>query len=224
MFKKRFVTFCCTLAGAAAALMLTGCAGMDSGKAEAIMSAVQDVQDAANHTMTVLTKGAAPAEEAEIITADAADTEETADSSDEQVTRGWYDYGYDYYGSLGYDTDGIVDFYLNNNSDYEIVYAYICPENYPDVAVDILPSTLGPGRSYEYRRLINSYYWDEGDWRIYLVDADGDTSAIYDVFNPWSLAYINVDWDPYAGGYICEFGYYETDQQGYYYYLEPGVG
>ncbi len=214
MFKKRFVTFCCALAGAAAACMLTGCAGIDSAQVEAIMQAVQDVNEAANNTMAAFSQGAVQTEEAGAATADASEAE---------VTRGM-GFGYGSYGALGYDTDGYVDFDINNFSDYEIVFAYISPENYPDAEVDILPRTLPAGHSYNYRRKINSYYWDEADWRIFLIDSDNDTSQIYDVFNPWNLANINVYWDSYEGGYVCEFGYYEVDQQGYYYYSEPGVG
>ncbi|MCR4655301.1 MAG: hypothetical protein K5770_03615 [Lachnospiraceae bacterium] len=218
MFRKKFVTLCCALAGTAAAFMLSGCAGIDSAQVEAITKAAQDVNIAANNTIAAFTQGTVQTQAEDIMTADAEDV------SGEQVTRGYMGLGYGSYESLGYDTDGIVDFYINNYSDYEIVYAYIYPENYPDVEVDILPGTLPSGRSYNYRRTINSYYWDEGNWRIYLVDSDGDTSIIDDVFNPWSLADINVYWDPYGGGYTCEFGYYEIDQQGYYHYFAPGAG
>ncbi len=62
MFRKKCVTLCFALAGAAA-LALGGCAGVDSGQAAAIMSAIQDVNDAAANTVATLTYGAAPVQD-----------------------------------------------------------------------------------------------------------------------------------------------------------------
>ncbi len=138
--------------------------------------------------------------------------ESSAETGADGVARGWYG-GEDYYeGSpadfTGYDTGGFVDFTIFNNSQFEIVFAYMGPAELSfEEDVDILSRTLPGGEAYNFSTTIKEEYWDFSDWRIYFTDSDGDTSQVYDMFNPWNLSYMDVYWDTDSAGYVCSFTY-----------------
>ena len=102
-----------------------------------------------------------------------------------------------------------MNFTIFNNSDFEIVFAHMGPSTLSsEDDTDILPSTLPGGESYTFEAKISEDYWDYTEWTIYFTDSDGDTSQVYDTFNPWNLSYVDVDWDSENAGYVCSFQYY----------------
>lgn len=44
-------------------------------------------------------------------------------------------------------------------------------------------------------------------WTIYITDVDGDTSSIYEEFNPWEVSYVDIKWDSNSSSYYCDFVY-----------------
>ncbi|MPN21993.1 hypothetical protein SDC9_169376 [bioreactor metagenome] len=99
-------------------------------------------------------------------------------------------------------------FTIYNASDYNIYSIYMAPAYTDGDGVDILPSTLSAGASYEFTAsVVGTDYEGITEWTLYVVDEVGDSSASYDVFDPWNLAYVNVTWDGTSNGYVCEFVY-----------------
>ncbi|MDL2219718.1 hypothetical protein LJC04_05245, partial [Ruminococcaceae bacterium OttesenSCG-928-O06] len=72
---------------------------------------------------------------------------------------------------------------------------------------DLLPIILEAGESYNAVGQVSRGDWDATDWTLYITDVDGDTSASFEVFNPWELSYVDIQWDSSAGGYVCTFVY-----------------
>jgi len=99
-------------------------------------------------------------------------------------------------------------FTIYNESSYRIYAIYIEPaysDRGDNPSYDILPNILEAGDSYYFEGGVNNA--DTVDWRMFVVDVDGDESASYDVFNPWLLSYVDIVWDSSIGGYVCEFHY-----------------
>lgn len=40
---------------------------------------------------------------------------------------------------------------------------------------------------------------------LYVEDVDGDTSASFDSFNPWTVSYVDIYWQ--GDSYVCDFTY-----------------
>lgn len=110
----------------------------------------------------------------------------------------------------GYDTNGQIAFTIYNNTPFEIYSAKVgSTTSSADSDIDILPSTLAPDTTFDFKATLEESAWEVTDWTIYFTDTDGDTSQSYDTFNAWNLAYINVTWDDQNGGYVCDFTYYD---------------
>lgn len=101
-------------------------------------------------------------------------------------------------------TKKTFEFTVFNESAYQINYIYMEPAYAEGEPTDILPSVLPGGENYTYRGQFPGGT-DILEWRLYVVDEDGDTSASYDVFDPWSLDYVDIAWDNSAQGYVCYF-------------------
>ena len=109
----------------------------------------------------------------------------------------------------GYDTSGQYTFAVYNQSEYDIYAIYIGvvdASEYDDI--DLLPQILSAGDSTQLIGQASQGDWINTEWTLYIEDVDGDVSASYDIFNPWLLTYVDINWDSNSGGYVCEF-YYE---------------
>ena len=47
--------------------------------------------------------------------------------------------------------------------------------------------------------------WSQTEWTLYVEDVDGDTSASFDSFNPWTVSYVDIYWQ--GDSYVCDFTY-----------------
>lgn len=105
-----------------------------------------------------------------------------------------------------YDED--FTFTIYNESPYEIYAIYISPETSTEESVDVLPSTLASGASQDVQGNVSgTQYAGVSNWYLYVVDVDGDVSTSAEVFDPWLVSYIDVNWDSSSGGYVCDFNY-----------------
>ncbi len=110
--------------------------------------------------------------------------------------------------ATGYDTNGSYGFTVNNNSGYEIYSIHVGIMNASSIHdIDLLPQTLPAESSTDVTGFATQGDWMNTEWTLYITDVDGDTSASYDAFNPWSLSAVDVTWDSNAGGYVCTFIY-----------------
>ena len=108
----------------------------------------------------------------------------------------------------GYTSSGYFSFTVYNESNYDIVAIYMgLAEGYSAEEFDILPVVLYSGDNIGIENTIVEDFWGEEYWFLYVVDSEGDTSAARDVFDPWSVSYVDVNWNSDAGGYVCEFNY-----------------
>lgn len=108
----------------------------------------------------------------------------------------------------GNDTNGQYSFTVYNESDYDIYAIHMgITGSAAENDIDILPQVLPAGASTELTGIASQGDWLETEWTLYITDVDGDTSASFDVFNPWTIAYVDVYWDSNNGGYYCEFSY-----------------
>lgn len=108
----------------------------------------------------------------------------------------------------GNDTNGQYTFTVYNESLYDIYAISMGVANASSSAdIDILPRILSAGESIDLSGVASQGDWLNTEWTMYITDVDGDSSASYDSFNPWTVAYINVQWSSDAGGYVCEFVY-----------------
>ncbi len=110
--------------------------------------------------------------------------------------------------ATGYNTNGNYGFTLNNYSDYEIYSVHVGIANASAAYdMDLLPQTLPAGSSLDVYGFATQGDWLNTEWTLYITDVDGDTSASYDNFNPWSISSVDVNWDSGAGGYVVQFNY-----------------
>ncbi|MFV0351166.1 MAG: hypothetical protein ACK5JF_02490 [Oscillospiraceae bacterium] len=108
----------------------------------------------------------------------------------------------------GNDSAGRFSFDVYNNSDFDIYAIYMgVRDASSDQDLDILPSILPGNNSSTVSGQASQGDWMNTEWTLYIVDVDGDSSASYDIFNPWLLSAVNVSWDSANGGYVCEFIY-----------------
>ncbi len=108
----------------------------------------------------------------------------------------------------GNDTNGLMEFTVYNESDYEIYAIYVGVSNAAaEDDLDILPATIPPHESADASVVASQGDWLNTEWTMYVTDVDGDTSASFETFNPWLLSYVDISWDSNAGGYVCNFVY-----------------
>lgn len=106
----------------------------------------------------------------------------------------------------GYDTNGRYEFTLYNESSYDIYAIYIGIANASsEHDIDILPAILPADDYYDASGQASQGDWMNTEWTLYVEDVDGDVSASFDVFNPWTVSYVNITWE--GNGYVCEFVY-----------------
>ncbi|MFR7450872.1 MAG: hypothetical protein ACLUUL_02065 [Gemmiger sp.] len=106
----------------------------------------------------------------------------------------------------GYDTDGQFSFTVYNNSDYDIYSLHMgILDAGSDHDIDVLPQILPANSSTTVTGQASMGDWIQTDWTIYVTDVDGDTSASYDTFNPWTVSYVDIYWQ--GDSYVCEFTY-----------------
>ncbi len=104
--------------------------------------------------------------------------------------------------------DGSYSFTVYNESAYDVYSIHIgLPTGAPEDDVDVLPMVLYAGESYQIEGYASEGDMDVQDWTFFVTDTDGDTSAEYQIFNPWEVAYVDIIWDSSVGGYVCEFVY-----------------
>lgn len=108
----------------------------------------------------------------------------------------------------GYDTNGQYTFTVYNESDYDIYAIHMGVANASAGSdIDILPQILPAHESIELKGMASQGDWLNTDWTLYITDVDGDSSASFDSFNPWTVSYVDVYWDSTAFGYTCDFVY-----------------
>ena len=106
----------------------------------------------------------------------------------------------------GYDTNGQFTFTVYNNSDYDIYSLHMgVLDASSDHDIDVLPQILPANSSTTITGQASMGDWIQTDWTIYVTDVDGDTSASYDTFNPWTVSYVDIYWQ--GDSYVCEFTY-----------------
>lgn len=108
----------------------------------------------------------------------------------------------------GNDTNGAFSFTIYNESDYDVYAIYMGVANASaEHDFDLLPEIL-PAHSYtEVSGIVSQGDWLNTEWTLFVQDVDGDWSDTFDVFNPWTVSYVEVYWDTSVGGYVCEFYY-----------------
>lgn len=108
----------------------------------------------------------------------------------------------------GNDTAGRFSFAVYNESDYDIYAIYMGILNAgSEYDLDILPAILAAGDDTVVSGQVSQGDWMNTEWTLYIEDVDGDTSASFDVFNPWTISYVDIYWDGNNGGYVCDFYY-----------------
>lgn len=106
----------------------------------------------------------------------------------------------------GYDTNGQFTFDVYNNSDYDIYALYVGVINAgSDEDIDVLPQILPANSSTTIVGQASMGDWPQTEWTLYVVDVDGDSSASFDSFNPWTVSYVDIAWQ--GDGYVCNFAY-----------------
>ncbi len=110
--------------------------------------------------------------------------------------------------STGYDTNGNYGFTLNNYSAYDIYSVHVGIANASaSYDMDLLPQILPAESTIDITGFATQGDWLNTEWTLYITDVDGDTSASYDNFNPWTVSSIDVNWDGNVGGYVVQFNY-----------------
>ncbi len=110
--------------------------------------------------------------------------------------------------ATGYNTNGNYSFTVNNNSDYDIYSIHVGISNASSgYDIDILPEILPAGYSMDVAGFATQGDWHNTEWTLYITDVDGDTSASFDSFNPWTVTAADVQWDSNSGGYVVSFMY-----------------
>lgn len=106
----------------------------------------------------------------------------------------------------GYDCNGLIQFSVYNNSNYDIYAIFIgLSSASADEDIDILPQVLPARSSTSISVTVGQQYWGDSEWTMYVTDVDGDTSTSYDKFDPWNMSYVDIDWS--GTGYDCDFFY-----------------
>lgn len=106
----------------------------------------------------------------------------------------------------GYDTNGQFVFEVYNNSAYDIYALYIGVINASsDHDIDVLPQILPANSSTTIVGQATMGDWSQTEWTLYVEDVDGDTSASFDSFNPWTVSYVDIYWQ--GDSYVCDFTY-----------------
>ncbi|MDR0952379.1 MAG: hypothetical protein LBM18_05590 [Oscillospiraceae bacterium] len=101
-------------------------------------------------------------------------------------------------------------FTVYNETDYEIHFINITPENIDAPETDILAEkgVLAAGESYVVdANLAGTEYEGTTAWYMYIQDSVGDTSIESQWFTTYDLDYVDIYWDGDAQGYYCEFNY-----------------
>lgn len=108
----------------------------------------------------------------------------------------------------GNDTNGQYTFSVYNESAYDIysIHMGILGAS-AEYDIDILPQILPAGSGAELVGMASQGDWLNTEWTLYITDVDGDTSASFDSFNPWTVSYVDIYWDSESQGYVCEFFY-----------------
>ncbi len=110
--------------------------------------------------------------------------------------------------ATGYDSSGYYYLTVNNNSSYDIYSIHVGIANASSAYdVDILPEILPGQSSIDITGFATQGDWLTTEWTLYITDVEGDTSASFDTFNPWTVSSIDVQWDNNAGGYVVAFNY-----------------
>ncbi len=110
--------------------------------------------------------------------------------------------------ATGYDSNGNYGILVNNNSSYEIQSIRVGVANASSsYDINILPQILGPNSSTDVFGYATQGDWLNTEWTLYVTDTEGDTSASYDYFNPWTVKSVDISWNNDAGGYILNFTY-----------------
>jgi hypothetical protein len=108
----------------------------------------------------------------------------------------------------GHDSNGQYSFTVYNESSYDIysIHMGLLSASAAD-DIDMLPQVLPAGENIEISGVAEESVWSETEWTLRITDVDGDVSASFDTFNPWTVSYVDVKWDGESGGYVCEFFY-----------------
>ncbi len=110
--------------------------------------------------------------------------------------------------ATGYNSNGSYSFVMNNNSDYDIYSVHVGIANASSAFdLDLLPEILPANTSLEIKGFASQGDWLNTEWTLYITDVDGDTSASFDYFNPWTVSAVDVTWDGNSGGYVTQFIY-----------------
>lgn len=100
-------------------------------------------------------------------------------------------------------------FTVYNETPWEILTIQFGPRDLgTDYDIDILGNKTLPVDGYT---TFDMAFPEEStrvtSWTIYITDVDGDTSSIYEEFNPWTVSYIDIKWDANTSSYYCDFQY-----------------
>lgn len=100
-------------------------------------------------------------------------------------------------------------FTIYNETPFEILTIKMGPAaGNADDDVDILGSkTLPEDCKLDVEATLSPEWRDITEWTLYITDTDGDTSQIYETFDPWEVTYVDIQWDSKNGGYYCDFVY-----------------
>jgi len=118
------------------------------------------------------------------------------------------DYDDDDYYEPYIEQDVEYSFTVYNESAYEIVYIYLgtmSAVGFDDI--DILPVRLAANSNIHLSGTIPAEFSGITDWSLYVIDADGDTSAFHDHFNLWTVSYVDIGWSGVLSGYESTFYY-----------------
>ena len=92
------------------------------------------------------------------------------------------------------------------NMAYDIYALYIGVINASsDHDIDVLPQILPANSSTTIVGQATMGDWPQTEWTLYVEDVDGDTSASFDSFNPWTVSYVDIYWQ--GDSYVCDFTY-----------------
>ena len=99
-------------------------------------------------------------------------------------------------------------FRIYNESNYDIYSIHMGPlEGSAEDDLDILDSILVSGDDVLVSGTVPGHLASVTQWTLFVTDVDDDTSLSYDVFDPFSLSYVDVVWDSDSAGYRCDFVY-----------------
>ena len=101
-----------------------------------------------------------------------------------------------------------MSFTIYNESPYDIYAVYIKPANSNEEFVDILPYILTPdGYSYNVELFYDDAHKNITEWTMEVEDTDGDDTTYLENFNPWTLSYVDINWESSTSGYNLDFKY-----------------